>query len=114
MAEKAGRLGNLNPLPSCMFLANCCTWLLYGAATGDAFIFCANVPSVPVSLHLILHMYPLACKRIRRQMEATVLTSSILLLFIGTRNVPTQSGSTICPHTHPHPTNPEPPQTPQA
>ena len=66
-----------------MFLANCCCWLLYGAAMRDNFVFCANVPSVPVSLHLILHMYPLASKRVRRQMEATVLASAFVLLFIG-------------------------------
>ncbi len=24
-----------------MFLANCCVWLLYGAAIADPFIFCA-------------------------------------------------------------------------
>jgi hypothetical protein len=36
-----GKLGSLNPIPSCVFLANCCIWLLYGAAIGDHFIFCA-------------------------------------------------------------------------
>ena len=76
-------MGTLNPLPSAMFLLNCCAWLLYGAAMQDYFVFCANVPSVPVSLHLILHMYPLASRRVRRQMEATVLASAFVLLFIG-------------------------------
>jgi len=40
-AEKAGELGALNPLPSCVFLLNCTAWLLYGAAARDPFVFCA-------------------------------------------------------------------------
>ena len=40
-AEKAGELGALNPLPSCVFLLNCTAWLLYGAAVKDPFVFCA-------------------------------------------------------------------------
>ena len=56
---------------------------MYGVAIKDPFIFCANVPSVPVSFHIILHAYGLAEKKVREQMERTILASSLLVLFVG-------------------------------
>ena len=64
-AEKKGSLGNLNPLPTCVFMCNSVIWLAYGLALRNGFIFCGNVPAVPINIYLILHSYPLAPQSVR-------------------------------------------------
>ena len=39
--QETGQLGDLNPIPACVFLCNCVAWLMFSVVIKDPFVFCA-------------------------------------------------------------------------
>mmetsp|Transcript_11382 Transcript_11382/g.19961 ORF Transcript_11382/g.19961 Transcript_11382/m.19961 type:complete len:252 (-) Transcript_11382:689-1444(-) len=82
----AGRnrgLGDLNPMPFVVTVANCIAWLLYGLLKQDPFVTSPNAPGVVVGLFCMLSTYGLADDKIRSRMRLLLCVEVSVLSFLG-------------------------------
>ena len=72
-ARAAGALGNLNPVPWAMILANCVAWLHYGYLKANPFIFFSNALGTLLGLFYTMTGVALGDAAQRARMESIAL-----------------------------------------
>jgi len=82
-ARENGKLGQLNPIPFAMSLANCVAWLGYGFVTKNPFVFYANGLGVLLGLYSTMTGVRLADPDKRKLVETIVMSSGTLLIAAG-------------------------------
>ena len=58
--KRLGELGNFNPLPYPVILANCASWIAYSLYIDDYFLFFANAPGMLVGVYFTMVGYGLS------------------------------------------------------
>ena len=58
--KRQGDLGNFNPLPYPVILANCASWIAYSLYIDDYFLFFANAPGILVGVYFTMVGYGLS------------------------------------------------------
>ena len=75
-------IGELNPLPYPFAAANCAAWLMYGAISGNYWVYVPNGTGFLISLYYTGAVYGLDA-RWRERMERLMGVLVVLLLFVG-------------------------------
>lgn len=58
--KRLGSLGDMNPLPFPVVLANCVSWIIYSILIEDYFLFFSNAPGAMVGMYFTLVAYGLS------------------------------------------------------
>lgn len=82
-ARAAGTLGELNPVPFAMVLANCMAWVSYGCITQNPYAYWANAPGILLGMYMVMTGMQLGDSVARKQMEKLVLALGAVLVIAG-------------------------------
>ncbi|KAG1680571.1 hypothetical protein FOA52_015018 [Chlamydomonas sp. UWO 241] len=82
-ASVNGALGDINPIPFCITIANTLIWLVYGLLKHDPFITTPNTLGVVMALWATLMAYGLADETVRTQLRNLLLLQAICLPVMG-------------------------------
>ena len=80
--KRVGGLGDMNPLPFPVVLANCVSWIIYSILIEDYFLFFSNAPGAMVGMYFTLVAYGLSQykSKTRDALETTLMTMMFALL----------------------------------
>jgi solute carrier family 50 protein (sugar transporter) len=80
--KRDGSLGDMNPLPFPVVLANCVSWIIYSILIEDYFLFFSNAPGTMVGLYFTLVAYGLSPykSKMRDALEAWLMSFTFALL----------------------------------
>ncbi|KAG1680971.1 hypothetical protein FOA52_009930 [Chlamydomonas sp. UWO 241] len=76
-------IGDINPIPFCVTIANTLIWLVYGLLKHDPFITTPNTPGVAMALWATVMAYGLADDKVRSQLRNILLLQAICLPVMG-------------------------------
>ena len=83
-SRRQQRLGELNPIPFPLLLGNCVGWVVYSAATRNAYIFASNVGGVLLAVYYLLSACSLTMSaRMRTTIEALTVTMLFIWCVLG-------------------------------
>jgi len=77
--RRSGRLGELNPIPFPVVVANCVAWVGYSIVTKDPYVFLANDPGLILGLFYTFSAYGYADSKMRNKMMALMLIFTMAL-----------------------------------
>ncbi|KAG2502021.1 hypothetical protein HYH03_000515 [Edaphochlamys debaryana] len=78
-AHREKNLGELNPLPFGVTIANCVAWLCYGLLKHDPFVTTPNTPGVLIGVFMTTTAYGLAEEAVRQRLRFVVcLTAGVM------------------------------------
>eukprot|EP01024_Parvocaulis_polyphysoides_P008037 TRINITY_DN12360_c0_g6_i1.p1 TRINITY_DN12360_c0_g6~~TRINITY_DN12360_c0_g6_i1.p1 ORF type:complete len:239 (-),score=21.29 TRINITY_DN12360_c0_g6_i1:83-799(-) len=83
--RKRQKLGELNPLPYPVIVANCVSWSMYAVVTKDFFLILANIPAIIIGIFLTQTCVVYASQNVRDIMMGTLVffpTIYILYIFV--------------------------------
>lgn len=80
--KRLGGLGDMNPLPFPVVLANCISWIIYSIFIEDYFLFFSNAPGAMVGMYFTLVAYGLSAykSKMRDALEMWLMTLMFALL----------------------------------
>lgn len=80
--KRLGGLGDMNPLPFPVVLANCISWIIYSILIEDYFLFFSNAPGAMVGMYFTLVAYGLSAykSKMRDALEAWLMSMMFGLL----------------------------------
>lgn len=80
--KRLGGLGDMNPLPFPVVLANCISWIIYSILIEDYFLFFSNAPGAMVGMYFTLVAYGLSAykSKMRDALEMWLMTLMFALL----------------------------------
>ena len=80
--KRLGSLGDMNPLPFPVVLANCISWIIYSILIEDYFLFFSNAPGAMVGMYFTLVAYGLSAykSKTRDALEAWLMCMMFGLL----------------------------------
>lgn len=77
--RRNGRIGDLNPIPFPIVVANCIAWVGYGIVNKDAYVFLANDPGILLGMFYTLSAYGYADIKTRNRLTALMLLFGVAL-----------------------------------
>ncbi|KAL3130843.1 hypothetical protein ABBQ38_000175 [Trebouxia sp. C0009 RCD-2024] len=77
--RKHGRLGELNPIPFPVVIANCMAWVAYALVSKDPYVFLANDPGLLLGLFYTFSAYGYADTKTRNKLTALILIFAVAL-----------------------------------
>lgn len=77
--RRSGRIGDLNPVPFPIVVANCVAWVGYSIVTKDPYVFLANDPGVLLGLFYTLSAYGYADAKTRNRLTALMMLFAVAL-----------------------------------
>eukprot|EP00775_Hariotina_reticulata_P009134 gene9134-9302_t len=76
-------IGDLNPLPFVITVANCAAWNGYGFAAHDYNMFFCNIPGLAIGLFTSITTYPFASRKMQDLMMGILVATSLVVLVLG-------------------------------
>jgi len=82
-AVQARAIGDINPIPFCVTIANTIIWCVYGLLKHDPFITTPNTPGVAMAVWATIAAYGLADDKVRSQLRNIILAETLCLPVLG-------------------------------
>ncbi|DBA83844.1 TPA: hypothetical protein ACH3X1_006359 [Trebouxia sp. C0004] len=77
--RRTGRIGDLNPIPFPVVVANCVAWVGYSIVNKDPYVFMANDPGLLLGLFYTLSAYGYADAKTRNRLTALIMLFGVAL-----------------------------------
>lgn len=82
-ARASQALGELNPVPFAMVLANCMAWVSYGCIIQNPYCYWSNAPGLLLGLYMVMTGMQLGSAEVRKSMERLVVSLATVLVLAG-------------------------------